>query len=140
MGAYAAGYREGTCANHFVRAVVDLITPPTPTGRTEIKWAGTLVRAFAKVLRLPRWCRQNSHVTCSKTRWQRTAYTVLGYLSVFPEKYSYRKNMFIGIESTCILSFFFLLLGNQIVLFSRNSNSYRLIYSRVLQSAQFCLF
>ena len=34
----------------------------------------------------------------------------------------------------------FLLLGNQIGLFFHNSNSNRLIYSRVLQSAQFCLF
>ena len=40
----------------------------------------------------------------------------------------------------CILSFFFLLLGNQIVLLFHNSINNRLIYSRVLQSAQFCLF
>ena len=44
-----------------------------------------------------------------------------------------------GIESTCTLSFFFLL-GNRIVLFFYNSNSNRLIYSRVLQGIQLCLF
>ena len=41
--------------------------------RTEIKCAGTSVLAYARVLRIPRWCRQNSHVTCSRTRWQSTA-------------------------------------------------------------------
>ena len=40
----------------------------------------------------------------------------------------------------CILTFFFLLLGNRIVLFFHKSNSNRLIYSGVLQCAQFCLF
>ena len=44
-----------------------------------------------------------------------------------------------GIKSTCILSFFFLLLGNWIALFFHNLNSNRLIYSGVLQGAQFCL-
>ena len=34
----------------------------------------------------------------------------------------------------------FLLLGNRIVLFFHKSNSNRLIYSVVLQGAQFCLF
>ena len=29
--------------------------------------------AYAGVLRLSRWCRQNSHVACSKTRWWITA-------------------------------------------------------------------
>ena len=46
---------------------------PLRTGRTEIKCAGTSVLAYAGVLRIPRWCRQNSHVTCSKTRWRSTA-------------------------------------------------------------------
>ena len=36
------------------------------SGKTEIKCAGTPVLAYAVVLHLPRWCRQNSHVTCSK--------------------------------------------------------------------------
>ena len=49
------------------------------SGRTEIKCAG--------VLHLPRWCRQNSHVTCSKIRWRSTAYTVLRYFSVFPHRF-----------------------------------------------------
>ena len=39
---------------------------PLRTGRTEIKCAGTSVLVYARVLRLSRWCRQNSHVTCSK--------------------------------------------------------------------------
>ena len=45
-----------------------------------------------------------------------------------------------GNESICTLSFFFFLLGNRIVLFFHNSNIIRLIYSGVLQGAQFCLF
>ena len=36
-----------------------------------------------------RWCRQNSHVTCSKTRWRSTAYIVLRYFSVFPDRFWY---------------------------------------------------
>ena len=101
--------------------------------------------SYAGVLLLPRWCRQNSHVICSKTRWQSTAYTVLRYISVFSigsDKYSSRKiwSLVKGIERTCILLFFFPLLGNRIELFFRNSNGNSLIYSRVLQSAQFCFF
>ena len=53
--------------------------------------------AYVGVLRLQRWCRQNSHVACSKKKWRITA--------------CMRRN---------ILN--------------------RLIYSRVLQTAQFYLF
>ena len=65
---------------------------PLRTGRTEIKCTGTPVLAYAGVLHLPRRCRQNSHVTCSKIKWRSTAYTVLRYFRALPigsDNYSY---------------------------------------------------
>ena len=70
----------------FYRPGADLIKLfplllPLRTGRTEIKCAGTSVLAYAGVLRIPRWCRQNSHVTCSKTRWRSTA-SMCGHICI----------------------------------------------------------
>ena len=97
--------------------------------------------AYAGVLHLLRWCRQNSHANCSKIKWRSTAYTVLRYFSGFPDRFIEKIWSIVKrIESTCTLSFFFLRIGNRIVLFFHNSNSNCLIYSRVLGGAQFCLF
>ena len=98
---------------------------------------------YTGVLHLSRWCRQNSHMTCSKTRWRSTSFTVLRYFSVFPDRLWY---LFIlkklwslskGIESTCILSFFVVLLGSRVVLFFLNSYSNRLSTQKVLSFACF---
>ena len=64
------------CVFYCPRAYLIELFPlllPLRTGRTEIKCAGTSVLAYAGVLRIPRWYRQNSHVTGSKTRWRSTA-------------------------------------------------------------------
>ena len=47
-----------------------LFTPST-SNRNQVRW--NLWLTYAGVLRLPRWCRQNSHVTCPKKRWGITA-------------------------------------------------------------------
>ena len=82
---------------------------PLRTGRTENKCAGTPVLAYAGVLHLPRWCRQNSHLTSSKIRWRSTVifFCLSRYVLIIihiEKIWSLVK----GIESTCILSFFFL--------------------------------
>ena len=95
--------------------------------------------AYAEVLHLPRWCRQNSHMTCSKIRWRSTAifFCLSRYVLIIihiEKIWSLVK----GIESTCILSFFFLFLAFGLCYFHKSNNN-RLIYYGVLQSAQFCL-
>ena len=77
------------------------------TDRTQIKCTGTSVLEYSFVLRLPRWCRQNSHVTCSRTRWRSTAYTVL----IGSDNYSYRKisllsKFILFLEANILYSFF----------------------------------
>ena len=57
------------------------------TGRTQIKDTGNICAGVLHLLHLPRWCRQNSHVTCSKTSWHSTAFTVVRYFSVFPDRF-----------------------------------------------------
>ena len=138
------GSTKGRTFNLFYSDIC-IETDSKSRGRLDLAVLFTPVLAYAGELYLPRWCRQNSHVTCSKTRWQSTVNTVVRYFLSFPigsDNYSYRKTWSLvkWIERTCILSFIFLLLGNRIGLFFHNSNSNRLIYSRKLQSAQFSLF
>ena len=65
---------------------LDLAVPFTPftpnrQNRNHVCW--NICAGVLRLLRLPRWCRQNSHVTCSKTRW----YKVLRFFSVFPDRF-----------------------------------------------------
>ena len=77
-----------TIASCCCRTGADLIlavpfTSSTPyrQSRNQVLW-----NACAGVL-LNTPCRQNNHVSCSKSRWRSTVYTVLRYFSVFPDRF-----------------------------------------------------
>ena len=70
MGSYEIGELPKANKDKHNRGGLDLavpFTPFTPIDRTEIEcWS--ICTGVLWLLGLPRWCRQNSHVTCSKTR------------------------------------------------------------------------
>ena len=73
----------------------------------QIKCTGTSVLGYSSVLRLPRWCRQNGHVTCSRTRCRSTVYTEL----IGSDNYSYWKisllvKVILFLEANTLYSFF----------------------------------
>ena len=86
-----------TCSGHTLEYSIfqgfgglDLAVPFTPftpnrQNRNQVCW--NICAGVLPLLRLPRWCRQNSYVTCSKSRWWSTAYKVLRYFSVFTDMF-----------------------------------------------------
>ena len=96
--------------------------------------------AYAGVLHFPRWCRQKSHVTCPKTRWQSMP-TLHWNFPIGSDDYSYRKNMVISKRDWKHMYFVIFCSSSwqsDCVIF-HHSNSNRLIYSGVLQKAQILL-
>ena len=121
-----------------------LFTPSTPNrqNRNQVSW-----NTCAGVLHLPRCCRQNSHVTCSKIRWRSIAYTILSYFCLSRWVLiiiHIEKNMVINKRDSKHIYF--------VILFASSWQSDKgyfytiqtvlncLIYSGILQSAKFSLF
>ena len=54
-------------------AVLFIVSTPNRQNRNQVCWNICAGVHRILVLHLPRWCRQNSYVTCSKTGWRSTA-------------------------------------------------------------------
>ena len=112
--------------------------------------------AYAGVFRIPRWCRQNSHVTCYKTRWRSTASMGRLDLAVLftpstpnrQNRNQVRWNICAGVRQST--PSFEVVQTEQsrdlfqkrwrIIACMRGNILYRLNHSGILQSAQFYLF
>ena len=82
MGQTTASYFEKLILVPFIKGGLHLAVPfiPfTPNRQNRNQVCLNICAGVLRLLRLPRLCRKNSHVTCSKKRWWSTANKVLRF-------------------------------------------------------------